>query len=152
MKKKILIVSTLIVAGLVIGACGNQNAKTPAASSQEESSVKDSSLESSSGTTEKESIIKGKLKDDVTVDGENVSFFLVDVESVEDPTEIAKGIGEEGVFLNAEIKQVDGEFKAEDFKAGDSIEVTLPENPMMARSMPPQIPGASIVLIKKLGN
>ncbi|MFU7519972.1 hypothetical protein ACM9HL_09020 [Vagococcus salmoninarum] len=56
------------------------------------------------------------------------------------------------MVLNAEIKQVDGEFKAEDFKAGDSIEVTLPENPMMARSMPPQIPGASIVLIKKLGN
>ncbi|MFU7519973.1 hypothetical protein ACM9HL_09025 [Vagococcus salmoninarum] len=98
MKKKILIVSTLIVAGLVIGACGNQNAKTPAASSQEESSVKDSSLESSSATTEKESIIKGKLKDDVTVDGENVSFFLVDVESVEDELRLLKESVKKGWF------------------------------------------------------
>lgn len=151
MKKKVWLISALALAVVTLAACGSGNKDKNTASSSEASSLKESSEPASSESTkaEEQAIIKGVLKEDVTTDGDNVSFFIIEVEGVSDPTDIAKGINEDGVILNAESKQVDGEFKAEDFKAGQTIEVTLEANPIMTRSLPPQIPGASIISIKK---
>lgn len=149
MKRKVWLISALALAVISLAACGTKDKET--VNSSEASSVKESSVASSeSSEAMKQSVIKGVLKEDVTVDGDKVSFFMTEVEGVSDPNEIAKGIGEEGVILNAESKEVDGEFKADDFKAGQAIEVTLDANPIMTRSLPPQIPGASIISIKKL--
>lgn len=149
MKRKVWLISALALAVVSLAACGTKDKEN--VNSSEASSVKESSVASSeSREAMEQSVIKGVLKEEVTVDGDNVSFFMTEVEGVSDPNEIAKGIGEEGVILNAESKQVDGEFKAADFKAGQVIEVTLDANPIMTRSLPPQIPGASIISIKKL--
>ncbi|WP_314059967.1 hypothetical protein [uncultured Vagococcus sp.] len=149
MKRKVWLISALALAVISLAACGTKDKET--VNSSEASSVKESSVASSeSSEAMKQSVIKGVLKEDVTVDGDKVSFFMTEVEGVSDLNEIAKGIGEEGVILNAESKEVDGEFKADDFKAGQAIEVTLDANPIMTRSLPPQIPGASIISIKKL--
>lgn len=149
MKRKVWLISALALAVVSLAACGTKDKET--VNSSEASSVKESSVASSeSREAMEQSVIKGVLKEEVTVDGDSVSFFMIEVEGVSDPNEIAKGIGEEGVILNAESKQVDGEFKAADFKAGQVIEVTLDANPIMTRSLPPQIPGASIISIKKL--
>ncbi|MBP1044127.1 hypothetical protein I6N95_24250 [Vagococcus sp. BWB3-3] len=149
MKRKIWLFSVLVAAVVSLTACGSGNTAQEGSSS-EVSSVKDSSAASSaSSEVEEQAVIKGVLKEDVTVDGENVSFLITEVEGVDDPQEIAKGINEEGVILNVASKQVEGEFNAADFSKGQVIEVTLAANPIMTRSLPPQIPGASIISIKK---
>lgn len=151
MKRKFWLMGTVALAALALVACGS-GSKEKAAGSSSASSTKESSevAQSASSVQVEQSVIKGVLKEDVTVDGDNVSFFMIDVTAVEDPTEFAKSIGEEGVIMNAESKQVEGEFKPEDFKAGQEVEVTLEGNAITTRSLPPQVPGVSIISIKKL--
>lgn len=147
MKKNLWLISSLALAGVMLGACGESNHKETINSSTEVSRVEESN---ELNQAVEKSVIKGILKEDVTVDGTNSHFFLGEIEGVDDPTDIAKGIGDEGVILNAESQQVVGEFKEEAFKAGQAVEVTLNSQAIMTRSMPPQIPSVSIISIKKL--
>ena len=145
MKKISLSLVLLLAAVVALSACGPK--KKPAdttASTTKESTV--ASTEAKENTTNV--VLTAVLLEDASVDGDTIRLSLGEVTAVEDPEKIAAGFGE-GVVLNAGKSQLPADFKAEDYPKGTKLKVTLVPMPVTTRSLPPQIPGNSIVSIEK---
>ena len=73
---------------------------------------------------------------------------MINVKEIKDPENIGSSFTNDGVILNASEEQLkDGK---EAFEKGDQIEIILVENSIMTMSIPPQIPGNSIVEIARI--
>ena len=139
----------LILIGLsliTLAACSSKE------TSQTSQSQATTTVTSQEQTTMKktQAVLSGKLSEDVTSDKETFKFYLVEVEGIEDPEKIADSFGQEGVVLNASEANLPKDFKLADYLAGTKIKVTLEALPITTRSIPPQIPGGSIISIEKL--
>lgn len=99
---------------------------------------------------DKATLLKAVLKEDASIEGDSVRLTLVSVEGIKDPEELARGFGEEGVVLNASQKQLLDQLTPDKLLKGTQVEVALEEHAVTTRSLPPQIPGNSIISIKKI--
>lgn len=149
MKKVWKLVLVSGIALLVLAACKPKEEVESQESSTSESETA-LTTETSGSTVASEVVFRGKLSANATEFENGVSLPLMETKAVVDPEDVVAGIGAEGVILNAETSQLPDDFKVEDYVTGVEVEVTLVENPVMARSMPPQIPGGSIISIKKI--
>ena len=59
-------------------------------------------------------------------------------------------VGEQGVQLNISEDQLKDGLTVDELKKGESVSVTLSETPIMTNSLPPQIPGNSVVAVSKI--
>ena len=74
-----------------------------------------------------------------------VQIFLTDVEAVQD-SENATTSFNDGVAINVDPATLD--FNFNDLKAGDKLKVSLDHPAIMTMSIPPQIPGNSILSVE----
>ena len=74
-----------------------------------------------------------------------VQIFLTDVEAVQD-SENATTSFNDGVTINVDPATLD--FNFNDLKAGDKLKVSLDHPAIMTMSIPPQIPGNSILSVE----
>lgn len=127
---------------LVLSACSSGQAKTTDSSTKETTEVKQVEK------NEEQAIFTGTLSEDVQVDGETLRLSLKEIEAIHDPENILKSMKNDGVILNAKedlVKNV----KKEELKSGVKVKFTLKKMAIMTMSLPPQIPGNSIVSIEK---
>ena len=146
MKKISLSLVLLLAAVVALSACGPK--KKPAdttASTTKESTV--ASTEAKENTTNV--VLTAVLLEDASVDGDTIRLSLGEVAGVEDPEKIAATFGEPGVVLNANASHLPADFKAADYPKGTKLKVTLVPMPVTTRSLPPQVPGDSIVSVEK---
>lgn len=154
MKKSLVILFTVFTL-LFLGACtSNQEKSTKESSETSMSSQQQESTDDSSKSNEEESsIFTGTLLEDAvkndTVD-ESIRLVLDDVEAVKDPEEILNSLKNDGVILNVSEDQFSEGTTEENLKKGDQVQFTLTDVPIMTMSIPPQIPGASIVKVEKI--
>ena len=74
-----------------------------------------------------------------------VQILLIDVEAVQD-SENATTSFNDGVTINVDPATLDFDFN--DLKAGDKLKVSLDHPAIMTMSIPPQIPGNSILSVE----
>ena len=74
-----------------------------------------------------------------------VQILLIDVEAVQD-SENATTSFNDGVTINVDPATLD--FNFNDLKAGDKLKVSLDHPTIMTMSIPPQIPGNSILSVE----
>lgn len=146
---------TILVLGVVcfslVGCTPKETTnKTKERQTEVSQEMTDQSDRKSDQKNDKATILTGVLKEDASVEGDSVRLVLVTVEGVKDPENLAAGFGDEGVVLNASQNQLLDQLTPAKLLKGTQVEVALEEHAVTTRSLPPQIPGNSIISIKKL--
>lgn len=141
------LITALTLIGLVgvLGACGQKGTSSGnSATSQSESS--EFSFSSVDRSQEPSEVLSGKVKEATNSTDQRLvleSLVPEDKESETFPFD-------EVVLLTEGVTIVDGsdkEISVDQIKVGDTIKVTLIKNSPVASSLPPQIPGMSMIKI-----
>ncbi|GEQ60673.1 hypothetical protein PML95_07675 [Vagococcus lutrae] len=138
--KKIMIGTTLLLGTLFLVACQN---KTEDVSEATEESIVETQ-------TASETVWHAVVKEDATKSQETIMVMIEQIDPIQDSEEIFKMVGEQGVQLNISEDQLKDGLTVDELKKGESVSVTLSETPIMTNSLPPQIPGNSVVAVSKV--
>lgn len=141
-----ILFSTMIAAGLLftLVGCGNQD---PSKASIDSISA-ETSTEVSNSATQGQSIFDGEIESISEPDDSTIQIKVINVKEVKDPENIGSSFNNDGVILNVSEEQLKGGKEA--FEKGNQIEIILVEHSLMTMSIPPQIPGNSIVEISPI--
>lgn len=134
--KRIVSCLTLATTFLLLTACGNQSTNDGQTTET-----------TSNSSTHDQSIFTGTV-DEVTESDEEdqiIRVKLVDVKAKIDPENIGTSFEHDGVILNAPEEKIKPSVDA--LSEGTEIELTLAKTPVMTMSLPPQIPGNSIIQV-----
>ncbi|MHC5267671.1 hypothetical protein ACYSNO_00585 [Enterococcus sp. LJL98] len=134
--KKIFQVSILVFAVSLLGACSTSKETKSDASTTPISTTEEEVRTIFTATVELVTNLDDK--------NETTQILLKDVQSVEDPDEVTPSF-QEGVALNVSPELLDF-----DVKEGDQVKVTLDRLAIMTMSIPPQIPGNSIIAVEQV--
>ena len=141
--KKIINGSLILFSVMLLGACTTTNTE----STQSESMVESNN---SMSTTKEEEIVTIFIATvesvtELETQESAVQILLTDVEAVQD-SENATTSFNDGVAINVDPATLDFDFN--ELKAGDKLKVSLDHPAMMTMSIPPQIPGNSILSVE----
>lgn len=134
--KRIVSCLTLATTFLLLTACGNQStndeqtAETTSNSLAQDQSVFTGTVEEVAESEDEDQIVRVKL---------------VDVKAKIDPENIGTSFENDGVILNAPADKIKPNMDA--LSEGSEVELTLAKTPVMTMSLPPQIPGNSIIQV-----
>lgn len=135
-----MIGTTLLLGTLFLVACQN---KTEDVSEATDESIVETQ-------TASETVWHAVVKEDATKSQETIMVMIEQIDPIQDSEEIFKMVGEQGVQLNISEDQLKDGLTVEELKKGESVSVTLSETPIMTNSLPPQIPGNSVVAVSKI--
>lgn len=135
-----MIGTTLLLGTLFLVACQN---KTEDVSEATEESIVETQ-------TASETVWHAVVKEDATKSQETIMVMIEQIDPIQDSEEIFKMVGEQGVQLNISEDQLKDGLTVDELKKGESVSVTLSETPIMTNSLPPQIPGNSVVAVSRV--
>lgn len=138
------IFSSISVVGLffLLAGCGSADSNTGSVDSIDAGQT----VKTSSTKTEGQSIFVGTIESITQVEAEEeetLQLKLVDVMAKEDPANMGTSFSNDGVILNATAEKISVDIN--ELKIGDKVQFTLVEMPIMTMSIPPQVPGDSII-------
>ncbi|ENZ6558588.1 hypothetical protein [Enterococcus faecium] len=135
------IFSSISVVGLffLLAGCGSADSNTGSVDSIDAGQT----VKTSSTKTEGQSIFVGTIESITQVEEETLQLKLVDVMAKEDPANMGTSFSNDGVILNATAEKISVDIN--ELKIGDKVQFTLVEMPIMTMSIPPQVPGDSII-------
>ncbi|EGP5556403.1 hypothetical protein [Enterococcus faecium] len=136
------IFSSISVVGLffLLAGCGSADSNTGSVDSIDAGQT----VKTSSTKTEGQSIFVGTIESITQVEEEEtLQLKLVDVMAKEDPANMGTSFSNDGVILNATAEKISVDIN--ELKIGDKVQFTLVEMPIMTMSIPPQVPGDSII-------
>ncbi len=138
------IFSSISVVGLffLLAGCGSADSNTGSVDSIDAGQI----VKTSSTKTEGQSIFVGTIESITQVEAEEeetLQLKLVDVMAKEDPANMGTSFSNDGVILNATAEKISVDIN--ELKIGDKVQFTLVEMPIMTMSIPPQVPGDSII-------
>lgn len=141
--KKIINGSLILFSVMLLGACTTTNTE----STQSESMVESNNSMSTTKEEEIVSIFIATVESVTELETQEsaVQILLTDVEAVQD-SENATTSFNDGVAINVDPATLDFDFN--DLKAGDKLKVSLDHPAIMTMSIPPQIPGNSILSVE----
>ena len=137
------ILTGLVAAGLLftLTGCGNEEGSTGSI----DSINAESTVETDSSTEQKQSVFTGTIESFGEAEGDVYQITIKDVKEIEDPANIGSSFSNDGVILNASVDQITG--GVDSLKEGEKVEFKLVEMAVMTMSIPPQVPGNSIIEI-----
>ncbi|MDT0368800.1 hypothetical protein [Enterococcus faecium] len=137
------IFSSISVVGLffLLAGCGSADSNTGSVDSIDAGQT----VKTSSTKTERQSIFVGTIESitQVEAEEETLQLKLVDVMAKEDPANMGTSFSNDGVILNPTAEKISVDIN--ELKIGDKVQFTLVEMPIMTMSIPPQVPGDSII-------
>lgn len=138
-----IIFSCLIATGLLFSltGCGSKDESLESI----DSISAETTVKVNDSSAEDQSVFQGTIESITESNDSTIQVKVVDVKGIADPENIGTSFSNNGVTLNASSEQLEGGKEA--FNKGDQIEFILTEKPMMTMSIPPQIPGHSIIRI-----
>lgn len=148
--KKIMILTIILTSATLLSSC---SAKSNPSNQEKQSSEVIVSNDSSTNIQETNVILEGVLSEDVQEtdsSDEAIRLVLKDIQAIEDPENIASALKTDGVILNVPVEIMPENFSTATWVTGDKIQFELSAMPMMTASIPPQIPGNSIILVEKI--
>lgn len=135
--------SLILFSVMLLGACTTTNTEST------KSELMVESTNSMSTTREEEivTIFTARIESVMELETHEsaVQILLIDVEAVQD-SENATTSFNDGVAINVDPATLD--FNFNDLKAGDKLKVSLDHPAIMTMSIPPQIPGNSILSVE----
>ncbi|MBF8808104.1 MAG: hypothetical protein IC227_07005 [Enterococcus lacertideformus] len=136
-----VIFSCLIATGLlfVLVGCGSKDDGVESIDSINAQST----VKASDSMIKGQSIFQGEIENITEAVESTVHIKVVNIQEIEDPENIGTSFENDGVTLNATIEQLYG--GKEVFHKGDQVQFILTDKPVMTMSIPPQIPGNSII-------
>lgn len=142
--KKMLNASFILLSVALLSACS-----TPKDTTTSDSTVESSTIVSSTKEEEMVTIFTATVESVTELETQDaaIQILLKEAKAVEDTEEVT-GSFNDGVALNVDPATLDFDFK--ELKAGDQVKVTLSQPAMMTMSIPPQIPGNSIISVELL--
>ena len=142
--KKIINGSLILFSVILLGAC---TTTTNTESTQSESMVESSNSMSTTKEEEIVTIFTATVESVTELETQEsaVQILLTDVEAVQD-SENATTSFNDGVAINVDPTTLYFDFN--DLKAGDKLKVSLDHPAIMTMSIPPQIPGNSILSVE----
>ncbi|RSU12978.1 hypothetical protein CBF27_05425 [Vagococcus acidifermentans] len=145
-KKKMLAVLFSAALLLTAGGCARTEDDPPSGTSK----TTDSSEKPAVDTA----VFRGKITGEVTRDDENNVYYILvsDVETLQDPEELSDVFTNQEVKLNVPEEVLTPAFDSESYSSGNEIEFSLEPLFVTTNSIPPQIPGKSIISVKLLEN
>lgn len=152
MKKSAVLLSAAFTL-LIFAACGISNGTESKESSKQASA--ESTNQSSKEHAAAQSIFLATLSEDAvkndTVD-QSIRVVLTNIKAEQDPESMVDSFKNDGVILNVGEDQLASGTTLATLKKGDQVKFILTESPVMTMSIPPQIPGNSIVEVEKFNN
>lgn len=144
--KQLLTASLLLSSLLLVTSCTSGKSQT----SIDGDSTKKSGELISATTSDEDSnpVFKGKLKVDPVIDEDTVVLSFDAVQVVNDPESIHDILNSNGVVLNISKDMFDKDIGNKEVTEGSEIEFELDKQPALTYSIPPQIPGNSIISVK----
>lgn len=141
--KKIINGSLILFSVMLLGACTTTNTE----STQSESMVESNNSMSTTKEEEIVTIFTATVESVTELETQEsaVQILLTDVEAVQD-SENATTSFNDGVAINVDPATLDFDFN--DLKSGDKLKVSLDHPAIMTMSIPPQIPGNSILSVE----
>lgn len=137
--KKIINGSLILFSVMLLGACTTTtNTESTVESTNSMSTTKEEEIVTIFTATV-ESVTELETQESA------VQIFLTDVEAVQD-SENATTSFNDGVTINVDPATLDFDFN--DLKAGDKLKVSLDHPAIMTMSIPPQVPGNSILSVE----
>ena len=137
--KKIINGSLILFSVMLLGACTT--------TTNTESTVESTNSMSTTREEEIVTIFTARIESVMELETHEsaVQILLIDVEAVQD-SENATTSFNDGVAINVDPATLD--FNFNDLKAGDKLKVSLDHPAIMTMSIPPQIPGNSILSVE----
>ena len=141
--KKIINGSLILFSVMLLGACTT----TDTESTKSELMVESTNSMSTTREEEIVTIFTARIESVTELETHEsaVQILLIDVEAVQD-SENATTSFNDGVAINVDPATLD--FNFNDLKAGDKLKVSLDHPAIMTMSIPPQIPGNSILSVE----
>ena len=141
--KKIINGSLILFSVMLLGACTT----TDTESTKSELMVESTNSMSTTREEEIVTIFTARIESVMELETHEsaVQILLIDVEAVQD-SENATTSFNDGVTINVDPATLDFDFN--DLKAGDKLKVSLDHPAIMTMSIPPQIPGNSILSVE----
>ncbi len=141
--KKIINGSLILFSVMLLGACTT----TDTESTKSELMVESTNSMSTTREEEIVTIFTARIESVMELETHEsaVQILLIDVEAVQD-SENATTSFNDGVAINVDPATLD--FNFNDLKAGDKLKVSLDHPAIMTMSIPPQIPGNSILSVE----
>lgn len=135
--------SLILFSVMLLGACTT----TDTESTQSELMVESTNSMSTTREEEIVTIFTARIESVMELETHEsaVQILLIDVEAVQD-SENATTSFNDGVAINVDPATLD--FNFNDLKAGDKLKVSLDHPAIMTMSIPPQIPGNSILSVE----
>ena len=135
--------SLILFSVMLLGACTT----TDTASTKSELMVESTNSMSTTREEEIVTIFTARIESIMELETHEsaVQILLIDVEAVQD-SENATTSFNDGVTINVDPATLD--FNFNDLKAGDKLKVSLDHPAIMTMSIPPQIPGNSILSVE----
>lgn len=135
--------SLILFSVMLLGACTT----TDTASTKSELMVESTNSMSTTREEEIVTIFTARIESVMELETHEsaVQILLIDVEAVQD-SENATTSFNDGVAINVDPATLD--FNFNDLKAGDKLKVSLDHPAIMTMSIPPQIPGNSILSVE----
>ncbi|MGX7172559.1 lipoprotein [Enterococcus ratti] len=138
-----VIFSCLIMTGVLFSltGCGSKDESLESIDSISAEITK----KTSNSSTEEQSVFKGCIESIAETTDTTLQVKVVDIKEIRDPENIGTSFASDGVILNVSVDQLDGGKEA--YYKGETIKFVLAGNGMMTASIPPQIPGNSIIKV-----
>ena len=146
--KKITTPAVLLLSMLILGACASNGSGDSSSSKVNESTTVESSETSKMSTTEAgEMVFTATVVSVTELESSTpaIQILLEDPVAVEDSDETI-GSFQNGVALNVDPATL--EMTVEELAVGSQLKVTLAQPAIMTMSIPPQVPGNSIISIE----
>lgn len=152
MKKSAILLSAALTL-LIFTACGFSNLKESRKTSAQVSSESTSQTSNEQGMAQ--SVFLATLSEDAEkndTSDQSVRLVLNDVKAEQDPEKIIDSFKNDGVILNVGEDQLASGTTVDTLKKGDQVRFKLTSRAVMTMSIPPQIPGNSVVEVEKFNN
>lgn len=148
--KKLSVIVYFSLTMILLSACGTSesNQKTSSSTSDSTTATTSTTVEEQKNSSKYTAVLQEDAQENGDTD-KTIRLTLAEVKATDDPEDIVKSMENDGVILNITADQLADDLTMQELRKGEKITFELNDRPVMTASIPPQIPGMSVIIVEK---